>query len=95
MFLNRLEIMGFTGFDTEVRNTGKGTRYAVLSVATKQSWKDAQDVWQDRTEWHRCVVWGEGFVAYAATFTKGTHVYVAGQLRSRHYTKDGVPHRVW
>ena len=64
-------------------------------MATKNGWKDANGQWQDRTEWIKCVLWGEDFVVHAATFTKGTHVYASGQFRSREYTKDGVPQRTW
>jgi len=96
MFFNRLEIIGFTGADCNVRYTANGAPYAFFSVATKDSWRDANGDWQERTEWIRCVCFGsEDFVVHAATFTKGTHVFVAGQLRSREYTKDGVQHRVW
>jgi single-strand DNA-binding protein len=64
-----------------------------LSVATKESWKDAAGDWQSHTEWHRIVAFGK-LAEYAKTLTKGTHVRVQGSLRSREYEKDGVSRRV-
>ena len=64
-----------------------------LSVATKESWKDAAGDWQSHTEWHRIVAFGK-LAEYAKTLIKGTHVMVQGSLRSREYEKDGVSRRV-
>ncbi len=69
--------------------------FTVLSLATKNSWKDQNGDWQSHAEWHRAVVWGEKFSDFAATLKKGAHVQVEGPLRSREYEKDGVKHRVF
>jgi single-strand DNA-binding protein len=95
MTFNRLTIIGFLGKDGARKLTANGTTYTVLSVATKNSWKDKEDEWQSRTEWHRAVVWGEKFADFAATLKKGAHVQIEGPLRSREYQKDGVTHRVF
>ncbi len=58
MTFNRLTLIGFLGQDAEKRFTPSGTSYTVLSLATKNSWKDHNGDWQTRTEWHRAVVWG-------------------------------------
>src|SRR5436305_1481658 len=95
MTFNRLTIIGFLGKDGARKLTANGTPYTVLSVATKNSWKDKEDEWQSRTEWHRAVVWGEKFADFAATLKKGSHVQIEGPLRSREYQKDGATHRVF
>ena len=95
MTFNRLTLIGFLGQDAERRFTPRGTPYTVLSVATKNSWKDQHGEWQSHTEWHRVIVWGERFAEFAATLRKGAHVQVEGPLRSREYDKDGVKHRVF
>ena len=96
MTFNRLSIIGFTGRDGELRTTPAGTHYAILSVATKRSWKDADGNWQERSEWHRVVVWGEKFASFAASLKKGAHVQVEGPLYSREYTSaDGLKQRIW
>jgi single-strand DNA-binding protein len=69
------------------------TCYTVLSLATKDSWKDRAGEWQSRTEWHRCI-WGAKFAAFAAHIKTGENLRVEGELRSREYEKDGVKHRI-
>ena len=49
--LNQLTIIGFTGNDAEAHYTPNGTLIVSLSVATKESWKDADGTWQSRTDW--------------------------------------------
>src|SRR5215831_10070561 len=49
-------LIGFTGQDAEVHYTQNGTLVTTLSVATKESWKNADAAWQSRSEWHRVVL---------------------------------------
>jgi single-strand DNA-binding protein len=95
MTFNRLTLIGFLGQDGEKRFTPNGTPYTVLSIATKNSWKDQNGDWQSHTQWTRAVVWGDKFSDFAAALKKGAHVHVEGPLRSREYEKDGVKHRVF
>jgi single stranded DNA-binding protein len=53
--MNQITIIGFTGSDAEAHYTKNGTLVVTLSVATKESWKDADGSWQSRTDWHRIV----------------------------------------
>ena len=64
-----------------------------LSVATKESWKDADSNWQSRTDWHRVVTFGK-LAEYTRTLTKGSYVMVQGAVRTREYERDGIKHRV-
>ncbi len=87
MYQNRATLIGFLGKDAEVRNTTNQTPFTVLSLATKRSWKDRETgERQSQTTWHRCVVWGK-LGEYAATLTKGAHVQVEGEIRTRDYTQ--------
>ena len=92
---NRLSLIGFTGKDGEQKFTKSGIPVTVLSVATKESWKnkDTGD-WESRTEWHRIVCWSK-LAEFAGSLRSGAHIQVEGGLRSREYQKDGVTHRVW
>ena len=54
--MNQLTLIGFTGQDAEVHYTQNGTLVTTLSVATKESWKNAEGAWQSRSEWHRVVL---------------------------------------
>lgn len=104
MYQNRATLIGFLGKDAEPRTTKTNqTPYTVLRLATKASWKDKDSgEWQGRTEWHRCLVWGR-LGEFAATLSRGAHVQVEGELRSRAYTeqvgegkrKTTVERRVW
>lgn len=104
MYQNRATLIGFLGKDAEARTTKTNqTPYTVLRLATKTSWKDRESgEWQSRTEWHRCLVWGR-LGEFAATLTRGAHVQVEGELRSRTYAevvgegkkKTRVEHRIW
>ena len=54
--LNQLTIIGFTGSEAEVHHTQNGAMVAMVSVATKESWKGADGQSQSRTDWHRVVI---------------------------------------
>jgi single-strand DNA-binding protein len=65
-----------------------GTNFTVLSLATKESWKNKQtNEKESRTEWHRILVFGK-LGEFAATLTKGAHIEVEGTLRSREQTLE-------
>lgn len=87
MYQNRATLIGFLGQDAEVKTTRNEARYTLLSLATKRSWKDkSSGEWQSETTWHRCVVWGK-MGEFAATLTKGAHVQLEGEIRTRQYTQ--------
>ncbi len=91
--LNQLTIIGFTGSDAEVHYTQNGTLVTTLSVATKESWKDADGNWQSRTDWHRVVSFSK-LAEYSRTLPKGSYVMVQGAVRTREYERDGAKHRI-
>jgi single-strand DNA-binding protein len=94
MYMNQLTIIGFSGNDAEAHYTPNGTRVTTLSLATKESWKDADGQWKSRTEWHRVVTFGK-LAEYALTLGRGTHLMVQGAVRSREYERDGIKHRIF
>jgi single-strand DNA-binding protein len=96
MYQNRITLIGFLGQDatTHIANNAS---FTVLSLATKSSYKDKKTgEYKGHTEWHRCVVWGR-LADYAKTLTKGAHLSVEGELRSREQTnkKTNAKQRVW
>ena len=94
MFVNRATLIGFLGKNAELRHTRNETPFAVLSLATKRSWKNSETgEYESQTTWHRCVVWGAR-ADFAATLTKGTHVQIEGEIRTREYTKGDVKRAV-
>jgi single-strand DNA-binding protein len=83
MYLNHVQLIGFLGKDPEKRQVrSNGANFTVLSVATQQSWKDSNDEWQSKTEWHRVVAFNRLGESIADTLHKGDHVLVDGQLIS-------------
>ena len=91
--LNQLTNIGFTGSDADAHYTQNGTLVTTLSVATKESWKDADGNWQSRSDWHRVVSFSR-LAEYTRTLPKGSYVLVQGAVRTREYERDGVKHRV-
>ncbi len=87
MYKNTVNLIGFLGKGAEVKAAqDTTTNFTVLSLATKESWKNKQtNEWESRTEWHRILVFGK-LGDFAATLTKGTHIEVEGTLRSREQT---------
>jgi len=87
MYQNRATLIGFLGKNAEVRKTRNETPFTVLSVATKSSWKDRESgERKSQTTWHRCIAWGR-LSEYAARLTKGTHVQIEGEIRTREYSQ--------
>jgi single-strand DNA-binding protein len=79
-------LIGFIGNDAQKKVAGT-TNIAVFSVATKTSWKNDSGSWESRTDWHRCVAFGK-LANFAGTLTKGAHVAIEGELRSREYDRE-------
>src|SRR6202041_1861057 len=94
MYQNKVTLIGFLGSNPEVRTANNGS-FTTLSLATKSSYKK-DDKYISHTEWHRCVVFGK-LSEFAKTLTKGAHVQVEGELRSREYTskKTETEQRIW
>ena len=93
---NRITLIGFLGNDAITR-TANNANFTVLSLATKSSYKDKKSgEYNSHTEWHRCIVWGR-LADYAKTLTKGAHLHVEGELRSREQTnkKTSAKQKVW
>ena len=96
MYQNQVNLIGFIGGNAEVRNVNNRS-FATLSLATKSSYKDKKSgEYVAHTEWHRCVVFGK-LADFAATLTKGAHVQIEGELRSREIaTKNSdFKRRIW
>ena len=83
--VNKVVLIGNIGKDPEIRNTNTGNRIALLSLATSDRWKDRESGQpQERTEWHRVVVFNENLVDVIEKYVnKGTKIYVEGQLQTR------------
>src|SRR3954471_20075786 len=90
MSVNKVILVGRLGQNPEVRYTPSGAAVANFSVATNESWMDKSGQKQERTEWHKVVVWGKLAELCAQYLAKGRQAYVEGRLQTRQWQdKDG------
>jgi single-strand DNA-binding protein len=87
--MNSVTIVGFVGADPEQRQAkGNGSKFTVLSVATQRSWKNAEDEWVSKVEWHRVAIFRPRLAeAVLSNVKKGAHVLVEGSLISSTYER--------
>ena len=90
--INKVIIIGNLGNDPDKRALPNGDVVTNISIATSESWKDAQGQQQERTEWHRVVMFKRLGEIAAEYLKKGSKVYIEGQLRTRQWDKDGQKH---
>ena len=83
--VNKVIIVGNLGQDPEARFTPQGTAVTNLSVATNESWKNQNGEIQDRTEWHRVVIYGKMAETASQYMQKGQMVYVEGRLQTNEW----------
>jgi single-strand DNA-binding protein len=82
-YKNHVTLVGYLGDNPDQRNG-----HAVLRLATKTSWKPKDsDKWEERTEWHRIIAWGQ-LADAVKPLVKGDHVLVEGELRSSEYEAE-------
>src|SRR5258705_13847591 len=92
--LNKVQLIGNVGGDPEVRSTTGGNRVATFSLATSRAWNDASGAKQEKTEWHRCVVWNSKASTLADIVEryvkKGDKLFVEGRIEYRQWQdKEG------
>ncbi len=88
--VNKVILLGNLGKDPEVRFTPSGQAVCNFSIATNESWTDKSGQKQERTEWHRIVVWGKMGELCGEYLKKGRQAFVEGRLQTREWTdKEG------
>lgn len=90
--LNRAELIGHLGKDPELKTTAGGASVCTFSLATDESYKDKDGNQQNKTEWHKIVVWGKQAENAAQYLKKGSLVFLEGKLQTRSWEKDGQKH---
>src|SRR5690349_2412408 len=85
--VNKVILVGNLGDDPEARSLNNGGEVVNLRVATSETWKDRDGQRQERTEWHRVVIFNENLGRVAKQYLKkGSKVYLEGQLQTRKWT---------
>jgi len=88
--VNKVILVGNLGRDAEVRHTPGGQAVATLNLATTETWNDKDGQRQEKTEWHRVVLWGKQAESLQEYLTKGKQIYIEGRLQTRQWDdKDG------
>ncbi|MCQ4295470.1 single-stranded DNA-binding protein [Pseudomonas stutzeri] len=89
--VNKVILIGNVGGDPETRYMPNGNAVTNITLATTDSWKDKQTgQLQERTEWHRVVLFGKVAEIAGEYLRKGSQCYIEGRLQTREWEKDGV-----
>lgn len=89
--INKVILVGNVGQDPETRYMPNGDAVTNLSLATSESWKDKNSgEQQERTEWHRVVLYKRLAEIVAEYVKKGSKIYIEGSLRTRSWEQEGV-----
>jgi len=83
--VNKVILIGNLGRDPEVRYTQNGTAVANFTLATNEVWNDKSGERQEKTEWHRIVVWGKQAEIAREHLSKGKQVYIEGSIQTRQW----------
>ena len=88
--VNKVILVGNLGRDAELRYTPGGAPVSTLNLATTEVWNDKSGQRQEKTEWHRVVLWGKSAESLSEYLVKGKQIYVEGRLQTRQWDdKDG------
>ncbi len=83
--LNRVILLGNLGADPELRVTKSSTAVLNIRLATSESWIDSNKKKQERTEWHRVIVWGKRAEGLGKILVKGDRILVEGKIQTSSY----------
>ena len=87
--LNKVMLIGNLGRDPELKATPSGSQVATFSIATNRKWKDKNSEWQEDTQWHNIVAWGQQAEFIATYLKKGSRLFVEGRLTHRSWEDQG------
>ena len=88
--VNKVILVGNLGRDVELRYTPSGAPVGTLNLATTEVWNDKSGQRQEKTEWHRIVLWGKQAESLHEYLLKGRQIYVEGRLQTRKWDdRDG------
>ena len=83
MSINKVILIGNLGQNPEVKHSASGQAICNLSIATNESWTDKNGQKQEKTEWHRVVVFGKLAEICGQYLQKGRQAYIQPKLQTR------------
>jgi len=87
--MNQVFVTGHVGKDPRYKTTDSGFNCLTFSLGINDGYKDKEGVWQDKTTWINCKVFGKTAEKHREIMKKGTSVFVCGSIESGSYHKDG------
>lgn len=88
---NSVRLIGHLGANPEIKTFGENKKVAKLSLATNDSYRDAEGNKVTQTDWHNVVAWGPSASFAEKYLTKGSHIAIDGKLTNRSYEdKEGT-----
>ncbi len=87
--LNKVMLIGRLGKDPEIITFDNGARKMAVSLATSERYRDREGTWQDQTEWHNIVAWGNlanDIAEKRRNYIKGDLLFIEGKIKTRQYT---------
>ena len=92
--LNKVILIGNLGADPEIRQTAAGNTVANFSLATHEYRPNGEGAYEDHTEWHRIVLFGQAADTYGRTLAKGDRVFIDGRIQTRTWKdSEGNDHK--
>ena len=93
--VNKVILLGNVGKDPEIKSLPSGQPVANFSIATSERYKDKQDQWQDRTEWHNLAAYGRTAEIIRDYVKKGSKLYIEGRLTTRSWDDKETGKKVY
>jgi single-strand DNA-binding protein len=87
---NKVTLIGNAGMAPEIKNLDNNRKLAKLSLATQESYKNAQNEWVNNTTWHSIIAWGPTAAFLEKHVGKGQEIMVEGKIVNRSYEVEGV-----
>lgn len=86
--VNKVILVGNLGADPEIRKTNNQQAFTQFNLATSETWVNRDGERQEKTEWHRIVVWGKLAETCAKHLAKGRQVFIEGRLQTRSWETE-------
>ena len=87
--VNKVILIGYLSTDPDMKQLNPNTCVTKFSLATSKKFKDAQGVLKEETAWHRIVTWNKTAENCAKFLSKGSQVYLEGEIVYQMWEKDG------
>ena len=92
--MNKVQLIGYIGAKPEMCILEGGVSVATFSIATNARWKNKAGEKQERTDWHRTVVYKNLAELADKYLDKGSQIYLEGELRNRSWEEGGEKHYI-